>query len=168
MAAPRGAGSLPDVLRTFLERTTHRLVLKRRLPPPFAPVAFYGCPEGGLRYLWRSVAAVDAPLLELVADVVEPGGVVWDIGANLGLFTFAAAAVAGPSGHVVAVEPDGWLVRLLRRSASLPGPRAPVSVVPAAVSDRAGLADFHIAKRNRATSFLDGLGRRRAAGSGTR
>lgn len=149
----------------MVERASHRLVLRRRLPPPFSPVSFYVSPEGGLRYLRPSLAEADRPLLDRVTEFVHPGATVWDVGANVGLFAFAAAAAAGPGGHVIAVEPDTWLVGLLRRSARLAGDRAPVTVVPVAVSDQVGLARFHIARRNRSTNYLDGFGTTQTGGS---
>jgi len=148
-----------------IERASRGLIFRRRLPAPFPPIPFYVSPEGGLRYLRQSLAKVDRPLLALVSEFVHPGAVVWDVGANVGLFGFAAAAAAGRTGRVVAVEPDTWLVGLLRRSALLEGDRGPVAVVPAAVSDRPGLGRFHIARRNRSTSYLDGYGTTQTGGS---
>lgn len=152
-------------VRYAIERASHRVVLKRRLPGPFPPVPLYVSPEGGLRYMRRSLADADPSLLALVSEFVRPGTTVWDVGANIGLFSFAAAAAAGRDGHVVAVEPDTWLVELLRRSARLEADRAPVDVVPAAVSQEVGLGRFHIARRNRATNYLDGFGTTQTGGS---
>ena len=61
--------------------------------------------------------AVDPVLMSLAKEFVQPGAIVWDVGANVGLFAFAAASLAGSGGRVVALEPDAWLVQLLRRSA---------------------------------------------------
>ncbi len=152
------------LLRTTLERATHRLVIRRRLPPPFDAVRIYTSSEGGLRYLRPRMNGVDSPLLRLTAEAVRPGDVVWDIGANVGLFSFAAAAAAGPSGHVLAIEPDAVLVRLLRRSATRKHGHAPVDVLPTAVADDLGVARFHIARRNRSTSHLDGFGTTQTGG----
>jgi FkbM family methyltransferase len=160
------------MMRAIAERATHRLVFRRRMPPPFATSAFYASTEGGLRYLRPRLRGVDPGLLGLAAELVRPGHVVWDIGANLGLFSFAAAAAAGPHGHVLAVEPDAALVRLLRRSAALcvrrsqalQQPCAVVDVLPAAVADGLAVARFHIARRNRATSYLDGFGTTQTGG----
>jgi FkbM family methyltransferase len=151
-------------LRPAVERTTHRVVIRRRLPPPFRAARIYASSEGGLRYLRPRMASVDPALLRLAAEVVRPGDTVWDIGANLGLFSFAAAVAAGPAGRVLAVEPDGVLVRLLRRSAAANRDHAPVEVLPAAVADGLAIAHFHIARRNRSTSHLDGFGTSQTGG----
>lgn len=150
--------------RTTLERATHRLVVRKRMPTPFAAARIYTSSEGGLRYLHPRLNHVDPPLLRLAAEVVRPGNSIWDIGANLGLFSFAAAVAAGPAGHVLAVEPDTTLVRLLRRSAEVNRGLASVEVLPAAIADRVGVGRFHIARRNRSTSHLDGFGTTQTGG----
>lgn len=151
-------------LRSVAERASHRVVVRRRLPPPFTGARIYVSTEGGLRYLALSMAEVDPALLRLVAEVVRPGDTVWDIGANMGLFSFAAAVAAGPAGRVLALEPDTDLAGMLRRSAAGNTGHAPVEVLPAAVSDELSIARFHIARRNRATSHLAGFGTAMAGG----
>jgi FkbM family methyltransferase len=153
------------LLRSLLEQGTHRAVFRRRLPSPFANARIYVTTEGGLRYLRPNMSDVDPPLLRLVADVVQPGDTVWDIGANVGLFSFAAAAAAGIAGRVLAVEPDTALAGLLRRSAALNQGAAAVEVLPAAVSAEISVARFNVARRNKATSHLDGYGTTMAGGT---
>lgn len=152
-------------LRSMLERSTHRLVVRRRLPRPFAAARICASTEGGLRYLRPNMAKVDPVLIGLVRELVHPGDVVWDIGANLGLFTFAAAVAAGPTGRVLAVEPDPLLVTMLNRAAELNTGHAQVDVLAAAVSDAVGIGRFNIARRNRSTSHLDGFGSTQTGGT---
>jgi len=152
-------------LRLLAERATHHFVMKRRLPASFARVPLFVSTEGGLRYLRLDLAKVDPELLQAAQELVAPGDVVWDVGANVGLFTFAAAARAGPRGNVYAIEPDTWLADLLRRSARLEQPnKARVYVLPVAVSDAVGVSPFNIAKRARSANYLAGCGSTQTGG----
>ncbi len=150
--------------RSAAERLSHRLVVRRRMPAPFRSARIYVSTEGGLRYLRPGMARVDPTLLGLAAEFVRPGAIVWDIGANVGLFSFAAAVCAGRSGRVLAVEPDTWLVGLLRRSVRANRRHAHVEILPAAISDAAGVGRFHIARRSRSSSHLDGFGTTQTGG----
>jgi len=152
------------LLRSALEQATHRIVIRRRLPPPFAAARIYVSSEGGLRFLGRGMRQADPALLRLAAETVRRGDTVWDVGANLGLFSFAAAIAAGPSGRVLAVEPDIGLAGLLRKSAAANPGHARVDVLPAAMSDQESVARFHVARRNRSTNHLDGFGTSQAGG----
>jgi FkbM family methyltransferase len=150
--------------RALLERTTHRLIMRRHLPRPFRAGRIYVSSEGGLRYLRPSLTDIDADLIRLVREIVRPGDVIWDIGANVGLFSFSSAVAAGPTGHVLALEPDAVLVGLLRRSACANRVHAPVDALAVAVADEIGVGRFHIARRNRSTSHLDGFGTTQTGG----
>ena len=152
-------------LRALAEAATHRFVFKRSLPPPYQQVRLFVSSESGLRYLKPRLSNVDPSLLRLVTEFVQPGHTVWDIGANIGLFTFTAATRAGSGGHVLAVEADTWNVALLRRSGVLTtSASAPVDVVPVAISDVDGFARFNIAVRSRSTNHLDGYGSTQTGG----
>jgi FkbM family methyltransferase len=126
----------------------------------------YVSPECGLRF-WRSIIGMrlqDDNLLRSARETVKAGNTVWDVGANLGLFSFAAAGLAGSGGHVYSFEPDTTLVALIRRSALLNPSSAPVEVIPCAASNAISLASFHIAERSRATNHLDGFGSTQTGG----
>jgi FkbM family methyltransferase len=108
---------------------------------------------------------IDPPLLRFAAEHVEPGMTVWDVGANVGLFSFAAALRTGQRGKVYAFEPDAWLVQLLRRSARAQVPdAAPVEIVPGAIGGEVGLRTFCLAQRSRAANFLGGHGSSQTGG----
>ncbi len=154
-----------SVVRDVAERLSRGRVFRRRLPQRLGGAQFYASPECGLRYLRPDLEKVDPTLLGLAAELVKPGAVVWDIGANLGLFSFAAAGLAGPQGRVFAIEPDTYLVGLLRRSAQLQNEHAaPVEVIPCAVSEVLSVATFNIARRARASNFLSGYGTSQTGG----
>jgi len=101
--------------RRLAERMSRGVVFRRRLPSKFGRLPLYVTPEAGLRY-WLAMSRVDPTLYSMAEEFVRPGVTVWDIGANVGLFSFCAAALSGPSGFVLAVEPDLWLAQLVDRS----------------------------------------------------
>lgn len=48
----------------------------------------------------------EAPLIEAIFSLLGPGDTYWDIGASLGLYSLLAAERVGPTGRVVAFEPE--------------------------------------------------------------
>ena len=155
-------------LRSLAEYLSRGVTFKRRLPEEFGSARLAVSPGlGGLRYWRPGLKRVDPDLLKLAA-VAQQGMVVWDIGANMGLFSFAAAFRVGLSGAVLAVEPDTDNVQLLlrsRNSAVRAGGYAPVDVVPfAVVQGDSRIARFEIAKRARASNALEGFGSSQAGG----
>ncbi|MEV7963741.1 FkbM family methyltransferase [Oerskovia paurometabola] len=60
-------------------------------------------------------------LAGILTTYLKPGGRFIDVGANIGLYTVAAAAVVGPTGSVVAVEPTPTTVEMLRENVQLNG-----------------------------------------------
>jgi FkbM family methyltransferase len=153
------------VLREMIERLTRDWVVRRRLPGDFGGAPIRVTPSAGLRYLFRPIVSVDPILLGLVGEFVQRGAVVWDVGANIGLFSFAAASRAGTGGLVVALEPDVWLVQLLRRSAlEQPAGSAPVQVVPAAVASKLAIRTLCLASRSRAANHLSEYGTTQTGG----
>ena len=96
--------------------------------------------------------------MDTVRRFVAKDSVVWDLGANVGLFSFSAAAKAK---SVFAFEPDLWLASLCSRSAS---EIKNVRVLSAAVTNTVGIGELHIAQRGRATNFLTGFGTSQTGG----
>ena len=152
-------------IRAAVESLTREWRFKRRLPREFGCAAVWVSPAGGLRYLLRRMSSIDPELLGLAKEFVRAGDVVWDVGANVGLFTVASASLAGAQGRVVACEPDEWLITLLRRSAREQSrTAAPITIVPVAVAKELDVRTFCIAKRARATNFLAGYGSSQTGG----
>ena len=145
--------------RTIAEHLSRGRSFRYRLPRKYGGCRMFLTPEAGLSY-WLPNFGVRAAenLLRNAAETIKPGCVVWDVGANMGLFSFAAAGLTGPGGRVYAFEPDAFMMTLLRRSARLNRLATPVEVIPCAVDGELSLARFNIAKRSRASNFLEGFG----------
>lgn len=153
-------------LRRIAERMARRLIFPRRLPASFGPGRILVSPDAMLSVAKWNLESVDPTLFSAVRRLVRPGMKVWDIGANLGLFGFAAAWMAGPRGRVLLVEADPWLSSLLQRSArGLAGKGyAEVGVASCAITDHAGPVSFVIAARGRASNAISGSGHSQAGG----
>lgn len=76
-------------------------------------------------------AAFDNALFESI----QPGDTVWDIGANVGLYTDKFADWAGPGGHVVSFEPNPATAERLH---SQVGARPNVTIIPVGLGAHAG------------------------------
>lgn len=152
--------TLSALSRRVAERLSRGVVLRRHLPPEFQRLPLYVTPEAGLRH-WGRLSQVDPHLFRMARELVQPGCVVWDVGANVGLFAFSAAARAGASGLVLAIEPDIWLAHLMSRSAreiaQKKTPAAPVKVLCASVSNELRVSELEIAERARASNHLYGV-----------
>lgn len=147
------------MLRSLLEQTTKNIAFRRSLPASLGGAPLFVSPSAGLRYLFRPMDQVDPVLLDLAREFIRKDHVVWDIGANIGLFSFAAAYLSGSQGHIIALEPDLWLVQLLRRSSAIqPRSSAPVQIIAAAAAESIDLRTLNIAQRSRSGNFLEGYG----------
>jgi FkbM family methyltransferase len=93
------------------------------------------------------------PEVALITRGLPTGGTFVDIGANCGVFALHAAQVVGPSGHVLAIEPNPGLVEQLRfhvESNGIPN----ITVAPVAVGPESGTATLHIASHHLGRSSL--------------
>ena len=77
----------------------------------------------------------------LFIKAIPPGGVVYDLGANVGYYTLLSAVLVGPRGRVFAFEPLPRNLEFLRRHLSL-NRIDNATVIEAAVADRSGTARF--------------------------
>lgn len=98
-----------------------------------------------------------ARMRRLYRAFIEPGTLVFDIGAHVGDRTRIFAALGA---RVVALEPNPSLVPFLERTV---GRRSGVTVVAAAVGARPGSATLHIARTNPTLSTVSADWARRMA-----
>ena len=149
------------MIRLIIERLFRNTILKRRLPSTFGSIPLYVSPDAQLKYLKFSF---DNDLLRIASTYIRNDSVVWDIGANIGVFALAAATIT-TTGYVLAIEPDIWLANIISKSLTL---RVNLNlhdhVLPIAISDINGATTFLIAKRGRASNALESVGGRSQMG----
>jgi FkbM family methyltransferase len=150
--------TLNSVVRQILRAAFRGRTLRRRLPRSVGGARVYVAPDSQLKYLKPGAAGLDRALLGWAERHVRPGDVVWDIGANSGVFAMAAA---GLGAFVLAVEPDPFLANALLRTRAA-NPRLHVEVLAAAIDDQRGTACLEIASGGRAANALSAFAGARA------
>jgi FkbM family methyltransferase len=139
-------------IRNTVGKASRNKILQRNLPEEFGRAPLFVSPDSALS-LWKT--RLESDLFNYAREFVKPGDVVWDIGANVGLFVAAAAQKSGPGGEIIAIEPDIWLASLLRRTVASQGPAAAkIQILPAAVSDTPAIVTLLIANQGRACNRL--------------
>ena len=88
----------------------------------------------GERFEWETINFIEAYL--------RPGDVVLDVGANVGMFAYAAMRSVGADGRVICFEPLPWAAETIERNAERNGLGACLSVHRLAASDEKGTVEF--------------------------
>jgi FkbM family methyltransferase len=91
----------------------------------------------------RALGYVEPEVQKVLAELLGPGDVFYDVGANIGYFTVIGARLVGPAGRVVAVEPQPEAVRRLQHNVAING-FDNVTVVEAAVDNEEGEGDLMV------------------------
>jgi FkbM family methyltransferase len=129
---------------TFLGRIAR---LPLRLIPGRSVLPILTGPLKGRRWIVASgvhghwLGTYEMELQRAITGNVTAGGVFYDIGAHAGYYSLLASRLVGSAGRVVAFEPDTRNLAYLTRHLRVNGVRN-VTVVAAAVADRAGTARF--------------------------
>ena len=95
---------------------------------------------------------------------LRPGDTFVDVGAHIGYHSLKAAAVVGPSGRVIAVEPNARTVRELQDNIRESGAES-IIVQPVACSDTEGSIELFVAPR--ANTGQTSLSRQNASQAGS-
>ena len=90
-----------------------------------------------------AVGIYELDTLRLLRSLLGAGDHFVDCGANIGYFSFAAAACVGPTGRVDAFEPDPLNRARLEKHLAQNGSPASVHVHPVALTDHAGAATLY-------------------------
>lgn len=153
------------VIKRVLEILVRNRVLRRRLPSQFGYRTIFVSPDSALSYAKLNWTGSFSSLFDAVSKYVLPGENVWDIGANVGAFTLAAAHKTGPNAEVVAIEADPFLASLIQKSTNQACNRdRNIKVLCTAACNVDGVAEFSVASRGRSSSGLTESGHRATAG----
>ena len=141
------------------------MILSKKLPPKYHNRRVLVSTKAYRRYYLHSLTSIHADLFQSVEEWIRPGDTVWDVGANCGIFTYAAAVLAGEKGRVIAIEADVQCASLIDRSRKyrLAG-EAPVVLCPFAVSESSGTVQFQLSAYRTAANSLSGFGRFESGG----
>lgn len=94
--------------------------------------------------------------LGALAHLISPGDVVWDVGANIGMYVRFEADVFG-AGRVIAFEPMSENRQILAENVKLSRSPAKVTIVPFALSDSDGAAELQIDDAQSGTAALSSV-----------
>jgi FkbM family methyltransferase len=131
-------------------------VIRRAVLPllPSPPARFLASLPGGgrielsyretLGYVTLIYGGFERAELESVLSFGRLGTTVFDVGANVGIFSVVMAGAVGDHGTVIAVEPNAANVRRLRSNLKL-NAVSNVQIVEAAATNREGTLRLHLA-----------------------
>ena len=154
-----GNGAQSPFYRRALYRFFESRYFRRTARTDDGVFAAYVSPSSSLSVLDLRKSLVDPVHERFIREWVEASTVVWDIGANLGLFALPAALKVR-TGRVYAFEADLELACNLMRSLRLSQNRnLKLSVVSVAISDEDAAANFQISKFSRALNKLESVGK---------
>lgn len=143
---------LPELLKKPL-RPLRELALKLIYARSGMPVVVNGVHlrvDPSVRFLFTP--SYDPEVTSILDSKIKPGMCCWNVGANVGIHALQLAQRVGPSGTVIAFEPNPYAAEMLRRNLSFNGCADRVRIVQAAVGEVTGTTDFFVAG-------FDGMGR---------
>lgn len=101
-------------------------------------------------FLYGFLEGVEAGL---ILSLIQPGMTVYDVGANLGVYSLHFSRAVGPGGRVVAFEPTPRLIERMQRQFAALGV-SNVAVAPVALSDRGGPARLFLGEGSERNSLV--------------
>lgn len=151
---PRKLVRLTSLLRWYLYRLSHRRGF--RLYPLDGYKMYLDVGEFFTMYE-RLIGDFEPDKRRFITGVLRPGGTFVDIGVNKGDYALLAATCVGPSGRVVAIEPEPANCTWVRRSIEANG-FGNIELIEAAADERAGTAELFIGKKSGWHSLVPGAG----------
>lgn len=102
------------------------------------------CDNAITEYRWRTYATKEPETLSWIDELLGDGDVLFDVGANIGLYS-VYAALRHPRARVIAFEPEYANLHLLRDNIVLNGVADRIEPYAMALGDRSGLSRLHLA-----------------------
>jgi FkbM family methyltransferase len=136
------------VFRATLSRLIFLLGGGRPLDIEFRDVMFRL--EGGRNLIEYGILLnpdYNAEDINFLLDGLPEGGVIIDIGCNIGLYSLPLARAAGPNGRCVSIDANPLMIARLTRNAALSG-IGNVTAIASAVSDRDGSGHLAVRKND--------------------
>ncbi len=113
-----------------------------------------------LRYPFSEMGSdYESVVFRAFTELLRPGMTVFDVGANVGIYSIAAARGVGPHGRVVAFEPARSAAEVMRDHLRLNGVQDRVDVVEAVVDERSGTTEFWELGATAASSVVEAAAR---------
>ena len=151
-------------IRKLVELVSRNRIISRKIFVNNKKIPVFVSPDAQLKYLKIGKSAFDQDLIDIAEKYINKKSNVWDIGANVGIFTFASSSIVR-DGQILSIEADIWLASILRKTANLNYYRNKnIAILPAAVSNKNTIAKFMIAERGRACNALESAGGRSMMG----
>jgi FkbM family methyltransferase len=139
----RTAKALPRTAagRYFCQQVLDRAMSREEIVHHGSNRLVFAVPNWLSLYRAKTFATKEPDTLEWI-DALPEGSVLWDIGANVGIYTIYAAKVR--KCKVFAFEPSVFNLELLARNIFLNGLQQQVTIVPLALSDKVGADLFKL------------------------
>lgn len=139
----------------LVRKIAGNFVFRKALPSKFGHAKINVTSRSDIRLLVPGFERSVPDLLQVASRYIEKGNCVWDLGSNLGIFSFCASWMAGVNGKVYSLEADSFYAELQHKTASSLPPRyAPVIPLCAAVADSVGILELAISKRGHSRNHL--------------
>lgn len=139
------------ILRPAPLRAAAQFAIKRFIPPEltFRGVRLALNRDDAIVSGSLALGTYEAFELGVFESFLAPGAIVFDIGANIGLYSALAARGVGPGGVVVAVEPGPDNCDFIRKTSAL-NSFSNIRVFQKAVGDRTGETMLYLCSNNKA------------------
>jgi len=89
----------------------------------------------------------------ILDQVLNPGSIVLDIGANIGYYALMELNIIGRSGSLIAVEPSPTNVELLEKNIKLNNKNANTRIISGAISSSTGQEKFYLSHASNLNTF---------------